>query len=111
MFFVSFLKIATVVSATATWKFAGIRSIGWVWTGVIWLYNIVIYILLDPLKFCVRYALSGKAWDLVLNKKVSKFILLLLSFHALSDPLLNYIHSGGGFLFATDCIHNPERLR
>eukprot|EP00268_Persea_americana_P052448 TRINITY_DN5870_c0_g1_i4.p1 TRINITY_DN5870_c0_g1~~TRINITY_DN5870_c0_g1_i4.p1 ORF type:complete len:885 (+),score=180.72 TRINITY_DN5870_c0_g1_i4:147-2657(+) len=63
--------IATVISATATWKFAGIRSIGWGWTGVIWLYSIVTYTLLDPLKFCVRYALAGKAWDLVFNKKTA----------------------------------------
>ncbi|KAL0464569.1 UNVERIFIED_CONTAM: Plasma membrane ATPase 1 [Sesamum latifolium] len=31
--------VATIISATATVKFAGIRSIGWGWTGVIWLYN------------------------------------------------------------------------
>ncbi|KAG6782393.1 hypothetical protein POTOM_011793 [Populus tomentosa] len=51
--------IATVISATATWDFAGISKIGWRWTAVIWLYNIVTYKLLDPIKFAVRYAQSG----------------------------------------------------
>ncbi|KAM3685509.1 hypothetical protein ACJW31_11G123200 [Castanea mollissima] len=52
-FFIAQL-IATVISATANWKFAGIKSIGWGWTGVIWLYNILTYFLLDPLKFAVH---------------------------------------------------------
>ncbi|KAG6782391.1 hypothetical protein POTOM_011791 [Populus tomentosa] len=56
--------IATVISATATWDFAGISKIGWRWTAVIWLYNIVTYKLLDPIKFAVRYAQSGRAWSL-----------------------------------------------
>ncbi|KAJ4727253.1 Plasma membrane ATPase [Melia azedarach] len=63
--------IASVISATATWKFAGIRKIGWGWTGVIWLFNIVTYVLLDPLKFAVRYALSGRAWGLVVNQRTA----------------------------------------
>ncbi|KAL7182688.1 hypothetical protein ACSBR1_041387 [Camellia fascicularis] len=63
--------VATLVSAKATWGFAGITAIGWRWTGVIWLFNIVTYILLDPIKFGVRYALSGKAWNLLLNQKTA----------------------------------------
>ncbi|KAG9452186.1 hypothetical protein H6P81_005090 [Aristolochia fimbriata] len=63
--------IATVISAEATWSFAGIRAIGWRWSGVIWLYNLICYFLLDPIKFCVRYALSGKAWYLVLNQRTA----------------------------------------
>ncbi|XP_058086176.1 plasma membrane ATPase 1-like isoform X2 [Magnolia sinica] len=63
--------IATVISAKATWGFAGIREIGWGWTGVIWLFNIVTYMLLDPIKFCVRYSLSGKAWGLVLSQRTA----------------------------------------
>ena len=50
-----------MISATASWEFAGIRKIGWGWTGVIWLYNILTYMLLDPIKFGVQYALSGRA--------------------------------------------------
>ncbi|KAJ6942848.1 hypothetical protein NC652_008602 [Populus alba x Populus x berolinensis] len=64
--------IATVISATATWDFAGISKIGWRWTAVIWLYNIVTYKLLDPIKFAVRYAQSGRAWSLVYNQRVSE---------------------------------------
>ncbi|XP_031128334.1 plasma membrane ATPase 1-like [Ipomoea triloba] len=63
--------IATVISATADWGFAGIRNIGWRWTGAIWLYNIVTYMLLDPIKLAVRYALSGRAWGLVVNKRTA----------------------------------------
>ncbi|XAR70508.1 Proton-exporting ATPase [Bertholletia excelsa] len=63
--------IATLISAMATWDFAGIGKIGWGWTGVIWLYNIVTYFLLDPIKFIVRYALSGRAWNLVLSQKTA----------------------------------------
>lgn len=63
--------IATVISAQANWGFAGIRKIGWGWTGVIWLYNIIIYFFLDPLKFLTRYALSGRAWGLVVDKRTA----------------------------------------
>ncbi|XP_024032964.1 plasma membrane ATPase 1 isoform X1 [Morus notabilis] len=63
--------IATILSATASWSFAGIRSIGWGWTGVIWLYNSLTYLLLDPIKFAVRYALSGRAWNLVMDQRTA----------------------------------------
>ncbi|XP_040995377.1 ATPase 11, plasma membrane-type-like [Juglans microcarpa x Juglans regia] len=63
--------VATVISATANWTFAGIQSIGWGWTGIIWLYSIVTYFLLDPLKFTVRYAISGRAWDLVVDRRTA----------------------------------------
>ncbi|KAM5573040.1 plasma membrane ATPase 1 [Rosa sericea] len=63
--------VATVISAQATWKFAQIHSVGWGWTGAVWIYNIIIYMLLDPIKFFVRYALSGRAWSLVLNKRTA----------------------------------------
>nr|XP_043632646.1 plasma membrane ATPase 1-like isoform X2 [Erigeron canadensis] len=62
---------ASVMSATLTWKFAKIAAIGWGWTGVIWLYNILCYMLLDPIKFVVRYALSGRAWGHVINRKTA----------------------------------------
>ncbi|KAI9181003.1 hypothetical protein LWI28_010193 [Acer negundo] len=72
-------KIATVISATANWKFTRIKSIGCGWTGVIWLFIIVTYLALDPLKFSVRYALSGRAWGLLVNQRVSLFSLQILS--------------------------------
>ncbi|PHT92804.1 hypothetical protein T459_00686 [Capsicum annuum] len=64
--------VATLMSAMVTSvKFAGIEKIGWRWTGVIWLFNIITYFLLDPIKFAVRYALSGRAWGLLLNQKTA----------------------------------------
>ncbi|XP_050234126.1 ATPase 9, plasma membrane-type [Mercurialis annua] len=61
--------IATLLAVYANWAFAKIQGVGWGWAGVIWLYSIVFYIPLDILKFMIRYALSGKAWDnLVQNK-------------------------------------------
>lgn len=56
-----------------TSEFCGIKKIGWGWTGVIWLFNIISYLLLDPIKFAVRYVLSGKAWNLLLDRRVSKY--------------------------------------
>ena len=64
------MQIATIISALVNSDLAGIRSIGWGWTGVIWLYNIVTYMFLDPIKFAVRYALSGRAWRKMFNDRV-----------------------------------------
>ncbi|KAG7946127.1 hypothetical protein I3843_14G022800 [Carya illinoinensis] len=71
--FLSFVlaQLPTVISATANWRFAGIKSIGWGWTSIIWLYSIVTYFLLNPLKFAVRYAISGRAWDLVVDRRTA----------------------------------------
>lgn len=66
------LKVASAISAMATWPFAGIRSIGWGWTGVIWIFNIVTYMFLDPIKFAVRYALSGKSWNRMMEQRVRR---------------------------------------
>ncbi|KAL1190898.1 ATPase 7, plasma membrane-type [Cardamine amara subsp. amara] len=63
--------VASVIAAMATWPFAGIRSIGWGWTGVIWIFNIVTYMLLDPIKFLVRYALSGKSWNRMVDQRIA----------------------------------------
>ncbi|KAI5423329.1 Plasma membrane ATPase 1, variant 2 [Lathyrus oleraceus] len=63
--------VATVISAQANWEIAGIRSIGWGWAGVIWLFNTVTYVFLDPLKFAVAYQQSGRAWNLVVNQRTA----------------------------------------
>ncbi|KAB2081359.1 hypothetical protein ES319_A05G126000v1 [Gossypium barbadense] len=63
--------VATVLAVYANWGFARIKGIGWPWAGVIWLYSIVFYIPLDVLKFLIRYALSGKAWDNLLQNKTA----------------------------------------
>ncbi|KAL6141099.1 hypothetical protein ACLB2K_059390 [Fragaria x ananassa] len=63
--------LATILAVYANWGFARIKGMGWGWAGVIWLYSIVTYIPLDILKFMIRYALSGKAWDNVLENKTA----------------------------------------
>ncbi|XP_025618744.1 ATPase 11, plasma membrane-type isoform X1 [Arachis hypogaea] len=63
--------IATLIAVYANWSFAAIEGIGWGWAGVIWLYNIIFYIPLDIIKFLIRYALSGRAWDLVIEQRIA----------------------------------------
>ncbi|CAN6439291.1 unnamed protein product [Victoria cruziana] len=63
--------VATLIAVYANWGFAAIEGIGWGWAGVVWLYNIIFYIPLDFIKFIIRYALSGRAWDLMLEQRVS----------------------------------------
>ena len=74
--------MATLIAVYANWSFAAIEGIGWGWAGVIWLYNIVFYIPLDIIKFLIRYALSGRAWDLVIEQRVciSKILSIYDSF-------------------------------
>ncbi|KAF9616214.1 hypothetical protein IFM89_028990 [Coptis chinensis] len=63
--------VATLIAVYANWGFAKIQGIGWGWAGVIWLYSIITYIPLDILKFAIRYILSGKAWDNLLENKTA----------------------------------------
>ncbi|KAH0457314.1 hypothetical protein IEQ34_012629 [Dendrobium chrysotoxum] len=69
-FFVAQL-IATLIAVYANWGFAAIEGIGWGWAGVIWLYNLIFYFPLDIIKFITRYALSGRAWDLVIEQRIA----------------------------------------
>ncbi|KAG8388244.1 hypothetical protein BUALT_Bualt02G0105600 [Buddleja alternifolia] len=69
-FFVAQL-IATLIAVYANWEFARIQGIGWGWAGVIWLYSIVSYIPLDLFKFLIRYALTGKAWNNMIQNKTA----------------------------------------
>jgi hypothetical protein len=66
----SCLQIAILIALYANWAFAAIKGIGWGWAGAIWLYNIVTYFPLDVIKFLIRYALSGRAWNLVTENRV-----------------------------------------
>jgi len=66
-------QIATLIAVYANWSFAAIEGIGWGWAGVVWLYNLVFYMPLDFIKFIIRYALSGRAWDLVIEQRVCVF--------------------------------------
>lgn len=61
--------VATIIAVYANWGFAKIEGCGWGWAGVIWLYSVITYVPLDILKFCIRYILSGKAWDNLLEKR------------------------------------------
>ncbi|XP_028751330.1 plasma membrane ATPase 4-like [Neltuma alba] len=63
--------IATFIAVYANWGFARIKGIGWGWAGVVWLYSIVFYVPLDFLKFAIRYILSGKAWNNLLENKTA----------------------------------------
>ncbi|KAL6580233.1 Plasma membrane ATPase 2 [Orobanche minor] len=63
--------VATLIAVYANWSFAAIEGIGWGWAGVIWLYNIIFYIPLDIIKFLIPYAISGRAWDLVLEQRIA----------------------------------------
>ncbi|XP_064961950.1 plasma membrane ATPase 1 isoform X1 [Musa acuminata AAA Group] len=63
--------IATLIAVYADWSFSAIKGIGWGWAGVIWLYNIIFYFPLDIIKFLIRYALSGRAWDLVIEQRIA----------------------------------------
>ncbi|XP_048331084.1 plasma membrane ATPase 4 isoform X2 [Ziziphus jujuba] len=63
--------VATLIAVYANWGFARINGAGWGWAGVIWLYSVVTYIPLDILKFAIRYAQSGKAWDTLLENKTA----------------------------------------
>ncbi|XP_010265488.1 PREDICTED: plasma membrane ATPase 4 [Nelumbo nucifera] len=63
--------VATLIAVYANWGFSRIKGIGWGWAGVIWLYTIVSYVPLDIIKFFIRYVLSGKAWDNLLENKTA----------------------------------------
>ncbi|MQM20950.1 hypothetical protein Taro_053980 [Colocasia esculenta] len=63
--------VATAIAVYANWGFARIKGIGWGWAGVIWLYSVVFFFPLDWIKFAIRYILSGKAWDNLLENKIA----------------------------------------
>ncbi|XP_018674765.2 plasma membrane ATPase 4-like [Musa acuminata AAA Group] len=69
--FIAAQLVATVIAVYASWGFARIQGIGWGWAGVIWLYSLITYFPLDVLKFIIRYALSGRAWDNFLQNKTA----------------------------------------
>lgn len=71
-------QIATLIAVYANWSFAEIEGVGWGWAGVVWLYNLIFYIPLDFIKFFIRYALSGKAWDLVIEQRVHIALVLIV---------------------------------
>ncbi|EPS57651.1 hypothetical protein M569_17165 [Genlisea aurea] len=63
--------VATVIAVYADWRFTRIEGIGWEWAGVIWIFSVVTYVPLDVLKFIIRFGLSGKAWDSMIQNKTA----------------------------------------
>ncbi|KEH24655.1 plasma membrane H+-ATPase [Medicago truncatula] len=63
--------VATLIAVYANISFAKIQGIGWGWAGVIWLFSLIFYVPLDIIKFTVRYALSGEAWNLLFDRKTA----------------------------------------
>ena len=64
-------QVATLIAVLANFGFAHIRGIGWGWAGVIWLYSVVTFVPLDLFKFAIRYVLSGRAWNNLLQNKTA----------------------------------------
>lgn len=69
--FIAAQLVATLIAVYAHWGFARIHGIGWGWAGAIWLYSIITYIPLDVIKFAIRYGLTGKAWNNLLQNKTA----------------------------------------
>ncbi|XP_030510032.1 ATPase 8, plasma membrane-type isoform X2 [Cannabis sativa] len=69
--FIAAQLVATLIAVYSNWGFARIQGIGWGWAGAIWVFSIVTYFPLDVLKFMIRYALSGKAWNTLLQNKTA----------------------------------------
>ncbi|KMT17811.1 hypothetical protein BVRB_2g033500 [Beta vulgaris subsp. vulgaris] len=63
--------IATLIAVYANFRFARIEAMGWGWALVVWVYSLVTYIPLDVLKFIIRYVLSGRAWNNLLDNKTA----------------------------------------
>ncbi|KAL0463962.1 UNVERIFIED_CONTAM: Plasma membrane ATPase 4 [Sesamum latifolium] len=63
--------VATFIAVYGNWEFARIYGIGWGWAGIIWLYSIIFYIPLDIFKFIIRYGLSGRAWNNMIENKTA----------------------------------------
>ncbi|KAI3993345.1 hypothetical protein MKX01_010088 [Papaver californicum] len=61
----------TAANVDKSTSFAWLRGIGWGWVRVIWLYSIIFYRPLDVLKFIIRYTLSGKAWDNMIENRTA----------------------------------------
>ena len=63
--------VATVLAVYADWEFARIKGVGWGWAAVIWVYTIITYLPQDVLKFIIRFGLSGRAWDTMIQNKTA----------------------------------------
>uniref|UniRef100_A0A7I4EHS2 Plasma membrane ATPase n=1 Tax=Physcomitrium patens TaxID=3218 RepID=A0A7I4EHS2_PHYPA len=62
--------LATLIAVYASWNFAKIQGCGWKWAGIVWIYDVLWYFPMDPIKMVSRYMLSGQAWTLMTEHKV-----------------------------------------
>lgn len=69
-----------MIAVYAKWDFANVHGVGWGWAGVIWLYSIIFYIPLDLFKFLIRYAISGKGWNGLINSRVRHSMIEIVCF-------------------------------
>merc|ERR1712150_72485 len=65
------MGVATVLAVYADWEFARIKGVGWGWAAVIWVYTVITYFPQDVLKFVIRFGLSGRAWDTMIQNKTA----------------------------------------
>ncbi|WCJ29849.1 Plasma membrane ATPase [Euphorbia peplus] len=63
--------VATLIAVYANWNFARMKGIGWGWAAIIWVFSIITYFPQDILKFIIRYALSGRAWDNITENRTA----------------------------------------
>ncbi|CAH2079946.1 unnamed protein product [Thlaspi arvense] len=84
--FVVTQTIATLIAVYANWGFAYIEGIGWRWAGLIWAFNFIFYIPLDPLKFLVRYTLSGGTKNIDREDSELRWSHALRIIHGLDPP-------------------------
>lgn len=102
------LQGATFLAVYPHIEFAGVKGIGWGWAGVIWLYSFISYIPLDIIKFAVRYILSGKPWDLLLERKV-RVAHIANTVLSHSNPCKGRALTTNS-LFSAGCVYKEERL-
>lgn len=101
--------MATIIAVYANWSFARIHGIGWGWAGVIWLFSLVTYFPLDILKFIIRFALSGHAWDSMIQNKVLRknFVIPKLENFSFQDsPLIHMFQ----IFEQTRLLSQPKRI-
>ncbi|WVZ55310.1 LOW QUALITY PROTEIN: hypothetical protein U9M48_005984 [Paspalum notatum var. saurae] len=67
--FVGAQILATAMAAFLSLPFARTKGIGLRWAGVIWLYSLVTFV--PPRPFAIRYVLSGRAWNNLLQNKTA----------------------------------------
>ncbi|XP_074570218.1 plasma membrane ATPase 4-like [Curcuma longa] len=116
--------VATLIAVYADWGFAKIKGIGWGWAGVIWLFSILTFFPLDWFKFAIRYILSGKAWDNLLNNKIAfstkkdygkeereaQWALAQRTLHGLQPPeSTNIFHDNNGYRELSEIAEQAKR--